>query len=88
VEQLGFPLFATGVTSGARTTNPSTAHESPQTFSEVHVAQSLVFCVVFLRSLFVLFVFFSFPLYYLSFGLHITSLVSSKAYCIISLKLT
>ena len=60
MEQLGFPLFATGVTSGARTTNPSTTHESSQTFSEVHVAQSLVFCVVFLRSLFVLFIFFFF----------------------------
>jgi hypothetical protein len=48
-----------------------------QVFSDVHVAQSFVFCVVFCRSLFVLF---SWPLHCLSFDIRllITHLLSSN----------
>ena len=46
---------ATDVTSGAETTNPSRAPELIQVISGVRVFQILDFCVVFCRSLFVLF---------------------------------
>jgi len=42
------------VTSETGTANPSTAHEIILVFSWVRVTQSLVFCVMFCRSLFVL----------------------------------
>ena len=42
-----------GVTGGAGTANPSWASEFTLTFSSVCVVQSLVFCVMFYRSLFV-----------------------------------
>ena len=48
----------TGVTCGAGTANPSGAPEFPLVFNAVLVAQSLVFCVVFCRSFFVLSSFF------------------------------
>ena len=51
---------------------------SPPVFSEIRVAQSLDFCVVFCRSLFVFFVW---PLYFMSFfnlQLLVTPLVSSN----------
>ena len=57
----------TGVTSGARTAYPSEAPEFTPGFSGVRVARSLVFCVVFCRSLFVLLSFFFWPLCFLSF---------------------
>ena len=51
----------TGITNGAGTANPSGAPEFTPCFSEVGVPQSLVFSVVFCRSLFVhLFFFLSF----------------------------
>ena len=43
---------AAGATCGGSTTYPSGAPEFTQIFSGVHVAQSLVFCVLFCRSLF------------------------------------
>ena len=43
-----------GATSGADTANPSWVHPPP-VFNEVPIAQSLVFCVMFCRSLFVLY---------------------------------
>ena len=46
-----------GATSGAGTIYPSGEHEFAPAFSEVRVARSLVFCVVFCRLLFVVFVF-------------------------------
>ena len=42
-------------TNGTGTASPSRAHALPPVFNRVHVAQSLVFYVVFCRSLFVLF---------------------------------
>jgi len=53
---------------------------APLLFSGVHVAWSLVFCIMFYRSLFVLFWFFALPLCCLSFDLRllITTLVSSN----------
>ena len=45
----------TDVTSGAETTNPSQAPELIQVISGVRFCQILDFCVVFCRSLFVLF---------------------------------
>ena len=65
-----------GVTWGARTANPS---GSPQVFSGVHVARSLVFYVVFCRSLFLSVSLFFWSLYCMSFELRflIASLVSS-----------
>jgi len=53
-------------------------------FSGVRDVQSLVFSVVFCRSLFVLLVFFFWPLYCLSFdlGLLIIRLVSSNFSCL------
>ena len=44
-----------GATCGAENAYPSGALEFTPDFSGVHVAQSLVFCVVFCISLFVLF---------------------------------
>ena len=49
---VSFKSNMTGVTSGAGTANPSTHLSSLPVFS---VAQSLVICAVFCRSLFVLF---------------------------------
>ena len=43
-----------GVTSGTRTVNPPEAPELIPDFNGVRVVRSLVFCVVFCRSLFVL----------------------------------
>jgi hypothetical protein len=43
----------TSVTCGAGTAIPSGAHEFTPGFSEVRVARSFVFCVMFCRSLFV-----------------------------------
>ena len=43
-----------GVTSGTGTVNPPGAPELIPDFNGVRVARSLVFCVVFCRSLFVL----------------------------------
>ena len=60
---------------------------SPPVFTGVRAAQSLVFCVVFCRSLFVLLVFFCWPLCCLSFvdlQIMITPLVSSNSSCNIS----
>ena len=59
---------------------------SPPVFSEIRVVQSLDFCVVFCRSLFVSFVW---PLYFMSFfnlQLLVTPLVSSN-FCYSKLKL-
>jgi len=55
---------------------------SPLVFSEVCVAQSLVFCVVFCGLLFVFFSFFFGPLYCLSYDIHplINSLISTHFY--------
>jgi len=44
---------------------------SPQVFSGVRVALSLVFCVMFCNSVFVLLFFFFRPLYYLSFDIRL-----------------
>ena len=44
-----------GTTSGAGISYPSVPHEFNPVFRGVRVAQSLVFCVVFCRSLFVIF---------------------------------
>ena len=61
----------TGVTSGADTSNPSGAPEFTPGFyfSWLRVAPSLVFCVVFCISLFVLLCVFFWPLRCLSFDL-------------------
>ena len=45
-------------TCGAGTTYPSGAHELSPVFNGVHVARTLVFCVMFCRSLFVLLYFY------------------------------
>ena len=68
----------TGVTCGAGTAYPSRAPEFTPSF-EVHVARSLVFCVMFCRSLFVLLSYFIWPLCCLFFDwrLLITCLISS-----------
>ena len=82
-----FPVlfsFIMGFSNGAETVYPSGAHEFIIIFSKVHVARSLVFCVVFCRLLFVLLSFMFQPLCYLSFfDLHIllTPLVSSNYFC-------
>ena len=54
---------------------------SPPVFSVVHVTRSLVFCVMFCRSLFVLLYFFFWPLCCLFFDIRflITPLVSLKS---------
>jgi hypothetical protein len=49
-------VTTTAATSGAGTANPSGAPEITLVFSRFHVARSLVFCVVFSRSLFVFFI--------------------------------
>ena len=58
-----------GATSGAGTAYPSGAPEFTLWFSGVHVTQSLVFSVVFCRSLFVLLSFFLWRLYCFSFSI-------------------
>ena len=58
----------TGVTCGAWPVHPSGAPEFTPVFSWVRVAESVVFCVMFCRSLFVLLYFFFWPLCCLSFG--------------------
>ena len=58
---------------------------SPPFFSGVHVARSLVFCVVFYRSLFVLLCIFFWPLcclFFLDLRIMITPMVSSNSSCI------
>jgi hypothetical protein len=62
---MSFDSNTTGVTCGAGTANHSGTPEFTPGFSESRVAQSLVFCVVFGRSLFVLLSFFSWPLCFL-----------------------
>jgi hypothetical protein len=72
----------TGTASGTGTACPSGAHQFKFVFSGVYVAQSLVFCVVFCRSLFDILSFshlvivlsvllrfttFDYPLWYISF---------------------
>ena len=52
---LYFEIYTTGATSRARTTPPSGTPEFIPVFIGVRVTRSLVFCVVFCRSLFVLF---------------------------------
>ena len=52
---VSFNSNTTGVTSGAGTANPSGAPEFISGFREVHVARSLVFYVMFCRSVLVLF---------------------------------
>jgi hypothetical protein len=52
---VSFNSNTTGVTCGVETANPPGAHEFIPVFSEVPVARSLVFCIMFCRSLFVLF---------------------------------
>ena len=71
----------TGVTCGAGIAYPYVAHEFAAGFSVVRVTQSLVFCGVFSRSLFVLLSLFFWPLCCLSFDIWIlmTSLVSSNS---------
>jgi hypothetical protein len=71
----------TGATRGAGTSYPSRAPAFTADFSEVRVAWSLVFCVMFCRSLFVLLSFFPWPLYCLPFfdvRLLVTPLASSS----------
>ena len=48
-------MFVAGVTSGAGTANPSEAPEFNPGFSGVRVSQSVVFCVIFCRAVFVIF---------------------------------
>jgi hypothetical protein len=57
----------TGATFGAGTAYPSGVPEFIPCFCGVRVARSLVFCVMFCRSLFVLLTFFFWPLYCMSF---------------------
>jgi hypothetical protein len=52
---LSFNSKTTGATSGTKTVYTSGSLSSPSVFSEVRFAQSLVFCVVFYISLFVIF---------------------------------
>jgi hypothetical protein len=57
--RLSFDFVTTGATRGTGTTYPSGEPEFTMVFSELCVSRSLVFCVVFCRSLFyVLFVHF------------------------------
>jgi hypothetical protein len=56
-----------GATCGAGTATPPEHLSLPLVFSGVHVTQSLVLCVIFCRSLFVLLFFFFWPLCCLSF---------------------
>ena len=52
-----FNSSTTGATCGAETANPCEAHEFSPAFSGVRVSRSSVFCLMFCRSLFVLFLF-------------------------------
>ena len=52
---VSFNSYTTGVTCGEGTANPFGAPAFIPVLSRVRVARSLVFCVVFCRSLFVLF---------------------------------
>ena len=78
ISRICFPSDTTGATSVTRTAYPSWDPISPPVFSGVQVAQSLAFCVMFCRSLFVAFLL---PLYgvaFLDLRLLIGSLVSSN----------
>ena len=55
---VSFNINTTGVTSGAGTAYPARTPEFTPVFSGIRDAQSLVFCVMFCRSLFVLLSFF------------------------------
>ena len=80
---MSFSSTTTGVASGAGTVNPTGAYEFTPSFNGARVARSLVFCVVFCRSLFVLLSIFFWPLCCLSlFALRllITTVVSSIAF--------
>ena len=54
---VSFNSNTTGATGGAGTANPWEAHEFTPAFSEVRVSRSSVFCIMFCKSLFVLFLF-------------------------------
>ena len=54
---VSFNSSTTGATCGAETANPCEAHEFSPVFSGVRVSRSSVFCIMFCRSLFVLFLF-------------------------------
>ena len=62
-----FNSTMTGVTCGAETVNPSGTPQLTPGFNWVHIARSLVFCVMLCRSLFVFVSFFFWPLCCLSF---------------------
>jgi hypothetical protein len=79
------------VTNKVRPAYHSGASEFTLVIRGVRVAQSLVFCIVFCKSLFVLLSFFFWPLYCLSFfylQLLITSLVSWNFSCYTSILFT
>jgi hypothetical protein len=81
---VSFNSNTAGVTCGTGSANPPKLPSLHSVFSGVRVALSLVFCVVFCRSLFVLLSFFFWPLYCLFvFDLRtlITPLVSSNSSC-------
>jgi len=73
-----FPPDTTGATSGTRTAYPSWDPISPPVLSGVQVAQSLAFCVMFCRSLFVSFLLPLYSVAFLDLRLLIGSLVSSN----------
>jgi len=52
---VSFSINTTGVICGAGSVHPSGTHEFIPGFSRVCVARALVFCVMFCRTLFVLF---------------------------------
>ena len=54
---VSFSSSTTGATCGAETANPCEAYEFSPAFSGVRVSRSSVFCIMFCRSLFVLFLF-------------------------------
>ena len=64
-------INTTGVTCGAGTAYPAEVLEFTTGFNVVPDVRSLVFCVVFCRSLFVLLSFFFWPLYCLFFDLRL-----------------
>ena len=66
-----FNSTMTGVTCGAETVNPSRTPQLTPAFNWVHIARSIVFCVMFYRSLFVFVSFFFWPLCCLSFDLRL-----------------
>ena len=75
-----FVLFSsntTGVTCGAETTNHSTGFEFTLVFCGIRADRSLVFCVMFYVSLFVLLSFFDHCLSFFDVRILITPLVSS-----------